>query len=173
VPLGLFGQSHGRQRLGTVGVELGANDPPALHRIDRCSPHFDLRRALLAATIVAHDRDDTLPGVDQFVTQPSPATAKPARGSIPLAPIVAAATALIGAAIVILTTTSAHGVAAVPSRAALPAPPQILEPHGHVAAVNAHTLGLLLLVMGVIGIATTLVWMLRTRAGSRPGPLVH
>ena len=110
---------------------------------------------------------------ERGVTQPSPATGKPARGSIPLATIVAAAIALIGAAIVILTTTSAHGVAAVPSRPALPAPPQILEPHGHVPAVDAPTLGLLLLVMGVIGIVTTLVWILRTRAGSRPGPLAQ
>ena len=109
---------------------------------------------------------------ERGVAQPSPPTGKPARKSIALATIVAAAIALIGTAILILTTTSAHRIAPVPSSAALPAPPQILVPHGNVPAVTAHTLGLLLLVMGVIGIVTT-VWIRWTRPGSRSGPLVH
>jgi hypothetical protein len=110
---------------------------------------------------------------ERGVAQPSPATAEPARRSIPFATIVAAPIALIGVAIVILTATSAHGVAAIPSGPGLPSPPQIPVAHGSGPAFNAHTLGLLLLVIGVIGIVTTLAWILRTRAGSRPGAVVH
>jgi hypothetical protein len=104
--------------------------------------------------------------VERGVIRPSTTTAKPPRRLIVLATIVAAAIALIGAAIAFLPTTSTHRVASVALGPALPAPPQILVAPTHSAAVAAvHTVGLLLLVVGVVGVATTSVWTLRSRAG--------
>jgi hypothetical protein len=107
---------------------------------------------------------------ERGVVGPSSTAAKPARRLIVLATIVAAAIALIGAAIAFLPTTATHRVASVALRPALPAPPQTFVAPPHPAAVAAvHTVGLLLLVVGVIGIVTMSVWLMRSRA-DRQGP---
>jgi hypothetical protein len=103
---------------------------------------------------------------ERGVIGPSATTAKPARRLLVLATIIAAAIALIGAAIAFLPTTATHRVASVALRPAFPAPPQTLvapPPSAAVAAV--HTVGLLLLLVGVIGIVTMSMWVLRSRAG--------
>jgi hypothetical protein len=107
---------------------------------------------------------------ERGVIRPSTTTARPARKLIALAIIVATALALIGAAIAFLPTTSTHRVASVALHPALLSPPQTLVPPTHSTAVaTVHTVGLLLLVAGVIGIVTTSAWTLWSRAG-REGP---
>jgi hypothetical protein len=107
---------------------------------------------------------------ERGVIGPSTPTAKPARRLLVPATIIAAAIALIGAAIAFLPTTATHRVASVALRPALPAPPQTLVAPPHSATVAAvHTVGLLLLVVGVIGIVTMSMWVLWSRGREGPG----